>query len=63
LGDAAKGFLVFSAIDSVTTGAFVFNLNITLFFILVLSGIASQVSNAQHPSREIAPCTLPELAS
>ncbi|MGD0348413.1 MAG: O-antigen ligase family protein [Terracidiphilus sp.] len=63
LGDAAKGFLVFSAIDSVTTGAFVFNLNITLFFILVLSGIASQMPHDRHLPRETAPCNLPELAS
>jgi hypothetical protein len=62
LADAAKGFLVFSAIDSLTTGAFVFNLPVTLFFILVLNGIAFQASYPCAPARKAAVCTLPEPA-
>ena len=47
--DATKGFVLFTALFSLTTGFFVWNAEITLFFVALLIGIARQMeSNEEH---------------
>jgi hypothetical protein len=43
--DATKGLLLFSAFTSISSGTFVFNAEVTLFFIALLGGIRSEFRN------------------
>ena len=44
LADGAMGFLLFSAINSLTTGMFVFSPEVTLFFVALIFGISEYCS-------------------